>query len=548
MSVATEIQRLQTAKAGIKSALEEKGVVVDSATTLDGYPLLVESIPSGGDEDLVKGLIDGSLTALTVPNDVTSLKNNLFQSSSNIKVVNLHSGVTSLGASCFNNATQLTAITAASGVTNIGANCFQSCNNLVTIDGLGALGNIGQNFMKECYKLEAPITISGTSVAEYAFQKCYKVPSYTFTGPTVSFGSSNYYTGDTYSIFQNNTGCTYWDFTNCYFVPITNTKRHFNGCTGEFRIPAVMANTFLSSKTPYNENNFFHETSMSGNVVTAENKYDVYEVYYTTTGGTIMYPSKVTSAGCGLVDNMYDATTGGTFVLYGPSRDFKTTFSSKNTLQTITFPSGFTTIASEGFRSCTSLSSITIPDLLTVGSSAFSDCKVLQEFTNNNVTAISDNGFAYCSALSSVSCENLTTLGAFAFRDCKNLKSVSLQNLLNLTPSAGSRPFYGCSSLETINLQSAQIIGAASLQELAGLKTLNIPSATELGANFLQSDSSLESITLGATPPSVNTTYTFIGVPSTGTFYVPAESVEAYTTWKNTMNAVKNWTVQAISE
>ena len=48
MSIASEISRLQTAKAGLKTAIEGKGVTVPSATTLDGYPALVGAIPAGG--------------------------------------------------------------------------------------------------------------------------------------------------------------------------------------------------------------------------------------------------------------------------------------------------------------------------------------------------------------------------------------------------------------------------------------------------------------------------------------------------------------------
>lgn len=48
MSVATEITRLQNAKASIKSSIEAKGVTVPSSTTLDGYSTLIDSIPSGG--------------------------------------------------------------------------------------------------------------------------------------------------------------------------------------------------------------------------------------------------------------------------------------------------------------------------------------------------------------------------------------------------------------------------------------------------------------------------------------------------------------------
>lgn len=47
MSIASEITRLQTAKAGLKTAIEAKGVTVPASTTLDGYPELVSAIPSG---------------------------------------------------------------------------------------------------------------------------------------------------------------------------------------------------------------------------------------------------------------------------------------------------------------------------------------------------------------------------------------------------------------------------------------------------------------------------------------------------------------------
>lgn len=48
MSIATEITRLQNAKASIKTSIENKGVEVPSATTLDGYSSLIDSITGGG--------------------------------------------------------------------------------------------------------------------------------------------------------------------------------------------------------------------------------------------------------------------------------------------------------------------------------------------------------------------------------------------------------------------------------------------------------------------------------------------------------------------
>lgn len=48
MSIASEIARLQQAKADLKAAIEAKGVTVPAATTIDGYAALVDQIQQGG--------------------------------------------------------------------------------------------------------------------------------------------------------------------------------------------------------------------------------------------------------------------------------------------------------------------------------------------------------------------------------------------------------------------------------------------------------------------------------------------------------------------
>lgn len=48
MSIQTEIDRLASAKAAIKTAIEGKGVTVTDATPLDGMAALIESIQAGG--------------------------------------------------------------------------------------------------------------------------------------------------------------------------------------------------------------------------------------------------------------------------------------------------------------------------------------------------------------------------------------------------------------------------------------------------------------------------------------------------------------------
>ena len=55
MSVQTQIDRLASAKAAIKTAIEGKGVTVPNGTLLDGMASLIESIEAGGLEETLFG-------------------------------------------------------------------------------------------------------------------------------------------------------------------------------------------------------------------------------------------------------------------------------------------------------------------------------------------------------------------------------------------------------------------------------------------------------------------------------------------------------------
>lgn len=50
MSIATEIERLQTAKGDLKTSIEAKGVIVPSEALIDTYDTYVDAIETGGGE------------------------------------------------------------------------------------------------------------------------------------------------------------------------------------------------------------------------------------------------------------------------------------------------------------------------------------------------------------------------------------------------------------------------------------------------------------------------------------------------------------------
>ena len=60
MSVQTEISRLESAKAAIKTAIEGKGVTVPDGTLLDGMAALIEAIEAGGGDADFSSLVDAT--------------------------------------------------------------------------------------------------------------------------------------------------------------------------------------------------------------------------------------------------------------------------------------------------------------------------------------------------------------------------------------------------------------------------------------------------------------------------------------------------------
>jgi len=110
-----------------------------------------------------------------------------------------------------------------------------------------------------------------------------------------------------------------------------------------------------------------------------------------------------------------------------------------------------TSIGDWAFYSCSSLTSITIPNsVMSIGDEAFSYCSALTSVTiGNSVTSIGNTAFSYCSALTSITIPNsVTSIGNTAFYDCSSLTSVTIGNSVT---SIGNTAFYNCDSLTKTN-------------------------------------------------------------------------------------------------
>ena len=128
-------------------------------------------------------------------------------------------------------------------------------------------------------------------------------------------------------------------------------------------------------------------------------------------------------------------------------------FNSCSSLTSVTIPDSVTSIGRFAFGYCSGLTSVTIPDSVTsIGQDAFWDCSNLMSVTiPGSVTSIENMTFRNCSNLTSVIIGNkVTSIGRWAFRDCRNLTNVTIPDSVT---QIGSWAFSGCSSLKSITFE-----------------------------------------------------------------------------------------------
>ena len=132
MSITTEIERIQNAKASIKTAIENKGVEVGDGT-IDTYASKIDEISVGSEDSSFGDLIGGTIIEAVIPESTTELRSYAFANCPMLARVVLHEKIKSLGYSCFHLCTKLQDLTLPKSITKMDATCIQRCDNLINL-------------------------------------------------------------------------------------------------------------------------------------------------------------------------------------------------------------------------------------------------------------------------------------------------------------------------------------------------------------------------------------------------------------------------------
>lgn len=182
MSIASEISRLQTAKADIKTAIEAKGVTVPSNAKLDTYDTYVAQISGGGGNNDADW-ITRSITSMNIPSNINTIGNYAFAYCSGLTSITVPSNITAIGRNAFYY-TGLTSINLPNSVTSIGGYAFGSTP--ITEARLGKITAIPNYLFGSCTSL-ANIYIPNTVVTW---------GNYIMDGGGINGGDTNVYCED----------------------------------------------------------------------------------------------------------------------------------------------------------------------------------------------------------------------------------------------------------------------------------------------------------------------------------------------------------------
>lgn len=139
----------------------------------------------------------------------------------------------------------------------------------------------------------------------------------------------------------------------------------------------------------------------------------------------------------------------------------------------------------------TNISSISMPNVTLVGSSAFLSCRNLTSISFSLCTSVGNYAFSGCSNLSSVSLPVCSSLGQYAFADCRKLTSLNFPECLAI----GSYAFYYC-SFTSASFPKCISIHANAFYYCHQIETMNFPSCTYIGGSAFSYCSRLTSLSL----------------------------------------------------
>lgn len=386
------------------------------------------------------------LTSITIPESVTFIEAYAFEECSNLQSITLPAKIQDISEGMFVGCTSLTSVTIPEGVTNISPGAFYRCSSLAELTLPSTIEHIGWDvFTNSCTQLTCLARAVPSVWGDLGSVRTVNVP----------FGAVNSYKS-TYP----------WSELTILAIPNPPIEIHVPS-------PGQLGNLLLNKIDQWTDVDYL---ILSGRLntddlallsrLTEMRTLDLSQTDITTMTGccglsklsTVILPSTVTKVDD---DAFYHCTSLRSISLpnveeIGDYAFYATALESVELPQAKTIGNYAFAGSPDYYSSSNSkLSEVQIPLVTTIGNYAFNGCKLLNNISMPNVTSIGEYAFCNCLRLSEMDLSNVESIGDHAFRmynSGSTLTSVKLPDNLTTIPYGC---FDGCTALVEINFPSA---------------------------------------------------------------------------------------------
>ena len=468
-------------------------------------------------------------------------------------------------ADAFSECSKLSSIIIPDSVKSVGFAAFKGCTGLtsITVPFVGASKDgttdthFGYLFGAASYVYNddhvpaslKTVTVTGTSIGEYAFYKCAKLTSISLPSTLTYVGSYAFSYCDALQYNEYNNANYLGNANDPYLVLVKAKSKSIQTCEIAASTKVIYYFAFfhcfgltsieIPSSVMYIGSEALAYCSRLTSITIPEGVVSIEQGAFENTGLTsITLPKTVTSVENNSFSSCESLTAitvaEGNPVYHSEENCLIETASKKLVLgcknSVIPTDGSVTSIGANAFRGCSGLTSLTIPSSVKIiGDCAFEGCSGLTLLTiPNEVTKIGTSVFSSCSALIEITaeagnlvyysvdnclieresktlvlgCKNstipsdggVTSIGAHAFYGCSGLTLIEIPNSVT---SIENFAFYGCTGLTSVTISSSVTsIGHYAFYKCTALSSVTIGSGvTSIGDNAFSGCSSLTSVT-----------------------------------------------------
>ena len=495
-------------------------------------------------DGVMKGFAPADLTSYTLPDNIESLCNQLFEGITTITSITLPSSLRYIGEWCFCGCNGLTSITIPERVEGIDSYAFYSCKNLAAVYAkptdpptlsTGVFGGDRPSSFKiyvaakniDKYKLDwsdyksyivadksgDPIATDWSVVGSHCSWYTDQGTQMTVSGEYAVASGVTFASDGEFKFVANKS----WDI-NYGVDPGTTVKlgTTYQGKADGENIK-IAAGTYNIKFSIYDATFTIEKGSVNPNAI----------ITYTSTDGNIVTPYQPDVFGAKIISNTYQNDQG-----------------------QIVFDGEVTKVGYDAFNGCTTLASIALPEGVTeLGYRAFRGCSELTRVTlPNSITTFADHVFNACAKLQSIALpKSLKKIGNYAFNNCSSLEFVHVFDIadwcnitfsnMTSTPLYYAKKLY-CNGVEITEANIPEGITAISdyaFYNCVPLTKVTIPSSvTSIGSYAFQNCSNIKYVYCNPTTPPTIGSYVFMHVADGSyhytncTIYVSENSVTAY--------------------